>query len=348
VAAADEPSVTLAAVGDLMLANVIARNMAAEGVDQPFAEVAPFLQQADITFGNLEGTFTERGVARPKNYTFRTPQSLAGGLLNAGFDILSLGNNHTMDFGPEGLQDTMNTLNFLGIPHAGAGNNKAEAHAPAILEANGLRVGFLSYVNVGQEIGSGYVNETAAAGADSPGVAWSRPGDVAADVAALRPQVDVVVVSMHIGIEGAFALREWQLETARAAIDAGAALVLGHHAHVLQRIEHYGEGVIIYGLGNFVFDVANPGLNNTRSVIAYFELTKGGVSGYDFVPAVINVFENRPEPVLDASGLPILLHILGLQELPADPQLPSGRGADGEESAEPTPEATPTATPQEP
>jgi poly-gamma-glutamate capsule biosynthesis protein CapA/YwtB (metallophosphatase superfamily) len=340
-----EPSVTLAAVGDLMLANVIAQNMAARGVDQPFAAVAPYLQQADITFGNLEGTFTERGIARPKNFTFRTPQSLAGGLLNAGFDLLSLGNNHMMDFGPEGLHDTIDTLNYLGIPHAGAGNNEAEARAPVILEANGLRIGFLAYVNVGQEIGSGYVNETAAADADSPGVAWARPSEVAADVAALRPQVDVVVISMHIGIEGAFVLREWQLETARAAIDAGAALVLGHHAHVLQRIEHYGEGVIIYGLGNFVFDVANPDLNNTRSVIAYFELTRDGVSGYDFVPAVINVFENRPEPVVDASGLPILLHILGRQELPPDPQPPAGQDTASEQSAEPALTPTPTATP---
>jgi poly-gamma-glutamate synthesis protein (capsule biosynthesis protein) len=119
--------------------------------------------------------------------------------------------------------------------------------------------------------------------------------------------------------------------------------VLGHHAHVLQRIEHYGDGVIIFGLGNFVFDVANPGRNNTRSVIAYFELTREGVTGYDFVPALIDVAENRPRPVVDGSGTPILTHILGLTELPPDPEPPE-LGEDDDtsgEEAEPTLEATP-------
>jgi poly-gamma-glutamate synthesis protein (capsule biosynthesis protein) len=338
-----EPSVRLAAVGDIMLANVIAQNMATQGVDQPFELVAPYLQQADITFGNLEGTLTERGTARPKNFTFRTPPALSGGLANAGFDILSVANNHTMDFGPEGLADTLAALDFLGIEHAGAGADEAQARQAVVLEANGLKVGFLSYVNVGQEVRSNYVNETAAADEDSPGVAWARPEDVSADVAALKPQVDVVVVSMHIGIEGSFTLRDWQIDTAHAAIDAGASLVLGHHAHVLQRIEHYGDGVIIFGLGNFVFDVANPGRNNTRSVIAYFELTREGVAGYDFVPALIDVAENRPRPVVDGSGTPILTHILGLTELPPDPEPPE-LGEDDDtsgEEAEPTLEATP-------
>lgn len=337
-----EPSVRLAAVGDIMLANVVAQNMAAQGIDQPFELVAPYLQQADITFGNLEGTLTERGTARPKNFTFRTPPALSGGLVNAGFDILSVANNHTMDFGAQGLEDTLAALDFIGIARQGAGANEAEARTPVILEANGLRIGFLSYVNVGQEVNSNYVNETAAADEDSPGVAWARPEDVTADVAALKPQVDVVVVSMHIGIEGSFTLRDWQTDTAHAAIDAGASLVLGHHAHVLQRIEHYGDGVIIFGLGNFVFDVANPDRNNTRSVIAYFELTREGVTGYDFIPTVIDVNENRPRPIIDGSGTPILTHILGLTELPPDPE-PPGLGEDddtGGEGAEPTPEPT--------
>jgi poly-gamma-glutamate capsule biosynthesis protein CapA/YwtB (metallophosphatase superfamily) len=339
-----EPSVRLAAVGDIMLANVIEQNMAAQGVDQPFELVAPYLQQADMTFGNLEGTLTERGSPRPKNYTFRTPPSLAGGLVNAGFDILSVANNHTMDFGPEGLEDTLATLDYLGIKRQGAGANEAEARTPVILEANGLKIGFLSYVNVGQEVRSNYVNETAAADADSPGVAWAYPEDVSADVAALKAQVDLVVVSVHIGIEGSFVLRDWQTDTAHAAIDAGAALVLGHHAHVLQRIEHYGDGVIIFGLGNFVFDVANPGRNNTRSVIAYFELTRAGVVGYDFVPALIDVGENRPRPILDGSGTPILTHILGLTELPPDPTPPEPDSEEPEDETneEPTPQPTPT------
>ncbi|HEX5938961.1 MAG TPA: CapA family protein, partial [Dehalococcoidia bacterium] len=338
-----EPSVRLAAVGDIMLANVISSNMAAQGVDQPFELVAPYLQQADITFGNLEGTFTDRGVAQPKNFTFRTPPELSGGLVNAGFDILSVANNHTMDFGPEGLEDTLATLDFIGIARQGAGANEAEARAPVVLEANGLRVGFLSYVNVGQEMRSNYVNQVAEADEDSPGVAWARPENVSADVAALEPQVDVVVVSMHIGIEGSFNLRDWQYDTAYAAIDAGADLVLGHHAHVLQRIEHYGDGVIIFGLGNFVFDVANPGRNNTRSVIAYFELTRDGVSGYDFIPALIDVAENRPRPILDGSGTPILTHLLGITELPADPTPPAE--SEAEEGGESGEDATPTAVP---
>ncbi|MEX2237654.1 MAG: CapA family protein [Dehalococcoidia bacterium] len=342
VATEPEPSVTIAAVGDLMLANVVATNMQNLGVDQPFELVSPYLQQADITFGNLEGTLTDRGVARPKNYRFRTPPSLAGGLLNAGFDIISVANNHTMDYGPDGLTDTLGTLDYLGIPRVGAGLNEAEARAPVILEVNGLRIGFLAYVNVGQEVKSDYVNEIAAAGENSPGVAWARPENVSADVAALNPQVDLVVVSMHIGIENSFSIREWQTETAFAAIDAGAELVLGHHAHVLQRLETYGEGVIIWGLGNFIFDLSRPG-NKTLTAIAYFELTRDGVTGYDFLPAEINVVEHRPRPILDASGLRLVTHLLGFTELPREEE-PLDSSVDVN-SETPTVEPTATATP---
>jgi poly-gamma-glutamate synthesis protein (capsule biosynthesis protein) len=273
-----------------MLARDIITIMDEHGSARPFAAVRDKLADADITIANMEGTYTERGVAANKKYTFRTPPRHARGLADAGIDIVSLGNNHAMDFGPIALDDTLAALDTAGVRHSGAGANATIAREPAVLEANGLKLAFLSY---------NAVTESTPATGSSPGVAWGDVASIGADVTEARRVADAVVVSLHAGTEYQDAPTSLQRQLARAAIDAGASLVLGHHAHVFQGWEHYRGGVIVYGLGNFVFDLdpedyATLGPRPFQTAIIRVELTRDGVTKIEARPVFIDPVENRP------------------------------------------------------
>jgi poly-gamma-glutamate capsule biosynthesis protein CapA/YwtB (metallophosphatase superfamily) len=228
-------SVTLAAVGDIMLARRITTLMYEHGSVYPFERVLPLLQNADLTIANSEGSFTERGEAQVKAYTFRVPPRFAAGLAQAGIDAVSLGNNHTADYGPGGVADTIAALDAAGIKHAGAGMNEAQAGQPALLESQGLHIAFLSYTNI---------MENTFAGPDSAGVALATPDAIAAGVRAAKSQADVVIVALHSGVEYTDAPQPGQQQLAHAAIDAGALIVLGHHPHTLQGWSRYNGGLI--------------------------------------------------------------------------------------------------------
>jgi len=201
--------------------------------------------------------------------------------------VLSLANNHAMDFGSQGLFDTRLNLGQVGIGSVGAGVNAAEAHMPVILERNGLRLAFLAYVDVPVEKG-GFDAHSWIASGTQPGIAWANPDQIKLDVTAAKAQADVVIVQLHAGYE----INDYfpsvspnQQEEARAAIDAGAALVIGSHPHVLQTIEQYHGGLIAYSLGNFVFDEYDGIANAT--IILRVVLTRAGVESYDWVPVLI-------------------------------------------------------------
>src|SRR3990172_4211797 len=201
--------VTLNAVGDLMLARDIVTLMDEHGSGYPFEAVRELLADADVMVANLEGTFTERGEAVDKLYTFRTPPRHARGLAEAGIDLVALGNNHTLDFGVEGLADTLAALEAAGVRYSGAGANDAAARRPALLTASGLRLAFLSF---------SAVSESTPAGEASPGVAWGDAAKIGADVTAAKREADLVIVSLHAGVEYQGAPRETQRALARAAV----------------------------------------------------------------------------------------------------------------------------------
>jgi len=282
--------VALNAVGDLMLERDIITLMDDNGSVYPFAAVADVLGDADVTIANMEGTFTERGTQATKLYTFRTPPRHAIGLAQAGIDVVALGNNHTMDYGAVGLEDTLTALDDAGVPYSGAGVNATEARKAALLEANGVRLAFLSYNGVG---------EATFASASSPGVARADLAWVRQDVSSALTVADLVIVSLHDGTEYQDAPTAAQRAFAQAAIDAGAALFLGSHAHVFQGWQQYGDGVIVWGLGNFVFDLdfedlATLGPRPFQTAIMRFELTKDGVQSVEAVPVYIDPAQNRP------------------------------------------------------
>jgi poly-gamma-glutamate capsule biosynthesis protein CapA/YwtB (metallophosphatase superfamily) len=236
-----------AAVGDVMLGGTAAPEMVKFGYAHPFTDIADMLHDAQIVFANLEGPLTDVGEAETdKRYVFRSPPAeVAPALAAAGINVVSLANNHILDYGVEGLKTTLTALAAAGIQHAGAGMDLQQARQPAIVKAGGYTVALLAY--------SLTFPESFWAGAERPGAAFGHENYVRVDVARARERADIVVVSFHWGREATTELREYQPRLAHAAIDAGATVVLGHHPHILQGIERYKQGIIFYSLGNFAF-----------------------------------------------------------------------------------------------
>jgi hypothetical protein len=226
-----EERLCIKAVGDICLDGVAA---------DPFVGVAAELD-ADVLFGNLECCFAERGTPADK-VVFNADPTSARFLVDHGFDVLCLANNHVMDFGVEGLEDTLAVLERHGLVYNGAGRSAKEASAPTWVEAKGLRVAVLSTA------------DATGGDADRPGVSAINTKAMAATIRAVRASADVVVASYHGGIELDTTPSPSIVRNLRSLVDAGADVVLGHHPHVLQAAEVYRGRVIAYSLGNFVFD----------------------------------------------------------------------------------------------
>jgi poly-gamma-glutamate capsule biosynthesis protein CapA/YwtB (metallophosphatase superfamily) len=260
--------VTLLAVGDLLLGSSVKSRILAEGADYPFRPAAAILRTADITFGNLECPLTERGVATAgksaeslqakRNFLFRAPTACGAGLADAGFDVVSVANNHAMDYSAEGLRDTLSSLRAAGVQPVGGGEEITAACAPVILTRGKTRVAFLAIADV--------LPPFSAAGKTTPGIAPARStaarprfeAAVTAQLRALHEHVDFVFVSVHWGKERWTRPTPRQVKLGRFLIDAGADGVIGHHPHVLQPIERYHDKPIAYSLGNFISYTGKP------------------------------------------------------------------------------------------
>jgi poly-gamma-glutamate synthesis protein (capsule biosynthesis protein) len=281
---ADE-TVHLAAVGDIMLNRSLGGALASGDKEYPFVNVSEVLREADLTVGNLESALGIIGEPANKSYAFRAPPEAANSLDSAGFDLLSLANNHAMDFGPQALIQAIDQLGQSGISVVGAGEDELQAREPWIVAVNEVTIAFLGYVDVPVEV-SGFDTKTWAAGANSAGVAWASAELMEQDIASARSRADVVVVLLHSGYEYTQQPSPEQVNAAQIAIDAGANLVIGHHSHLLQGVSFYNGGVIVYGLGNFAFDMEG----SRDSAILNVWLDEDGVRNIGFVPVTIGPF----------------------------------------------------------
>ena len=212
----------------------------------PFLNISDFLNSADITFGNLETTISDNGYNVGSIYSFRANPKSVEGLTYAGFDALSVANNHIGDWTQRAMEDTFSILEENNIAVVGGGNNEADAHTARVIEKNGTRFGFLGYTDLGARY-------TEAVG-DEAGIAWLDKDRMVADVAEAKKISDVVIVSVHMGEEYAPRANVRQRDTATAALEAGATLFIGHHPHVVQDSQYDANGYIAYSLGNFIFD----------------------------------------------------------------------------------------------
>ncbi len=238
--------VVVQAAGDLMLGGRWEQQVARDGYYHPFEKIAPELKKGDITLVNLEAPLTSRGSEFvDKKYRFRGKPAAVAALKKAGITTVTLANNHSMDYGPVGLLDTLQQLDKAGIGHVGAGENLAAARKPVIFDIRGTKVAILGYsLTLPQEFW---------AGDKRAGTAPLMEKTVKEDIVAARKQAGIVIVTAHWGEEGTTRLREYQPRLARMMIDSGADAVIGHHPHILQGVEKYKRGIIFYSLGNFAF-----------------------------------------------------------------------------------------------
>jgi poly-gamma-glutamate synthesis protein (capsule biosynthesis protein) len=259
--------------GDVMLGRLVGEAMLREGADYPLGAVAGLLRGADLTIANLECAVcepAERWHGAPKAYYFRAPPAAGQALVDAGVKLVSLANNHILDYGVPGLLDTLHLLDAHGIAHAGAGRDLDAALQPAIVERCGLRIGMAAFCDHQDDF---------AAGADRPGMAWldlrDEAGAVDAFARALAPLraagCDWTVLSLHWGPNLVWRPAPHLQSLAHAALDLGWRIVFGHSAHVFQGVELYRGGVILYAAGDLVDDYrVEPGFRNDHQLL--FEL----------------------------------------------------------------------------
>ncbi|MFC1821058.1 CapA family protein [Thermodesulfobacteriota bacterium] len=287
-------SITMITVGDVMLHGEATKNI--------FDNVGDVMRSGDITFANCEQTYSDKGVGHSAGID---PTKSIDTMIDAGIDVISIANNHTLDAGIDALLDTIERMGKTNIKVVGVGKNLEESRQPVILERKGTRVGFLAYGCIGPE---GYE-----AWEDKPGYAPMRtytiydkwdyqpgtppriitvayPDELAAmeeDVRKLKSQVDVVAVSFHWGLHfQPEKIPMYGFQVGHAAIDAGADIILGGHDHVLKGIEVYKGKVIFYALNNFAFGMRQRGSGEMQRPPRH-DIYRGGkllMEMYDFKP----------------------------------------------------------------
>lgn len=243
------PLVHLGFVGDIMLARQVETKINTVGGSDyrfPFVRVKKTLERYHVLFGNLEGPISDKGSDRGSLYSFRMNPRTIEGLTYAGFDVLSVANNHSGDWGKEAFIDTLYRLEDAPISYVGGGLNEERAYRHIIETVGETRIAYLAF----SQFGKNYFE------ARGPflGLAVIDRAKIKAGIARARQDADIVVVSFHFGDEYQKESNDYQREIARAAIDFGADLVVGHHPHVVEPLERYERGYIAYSLGNFVFD----------------------------------------------------------------------------------------------
>jgi poly-gamma-glutamate synthesis protein (capsule biosynthesis protein) len=271
----------------------------------PFRKALPVLQKSELLFGNLECTHSSLDL-RSRDYhsvQMRGEPRVIRALPKAGFHVVNVANNHSLQHGNDTFRDTVSMLEGAGIGCCGiAADALATRAKPLIVQRNGLAIGFLGYSLRPRQ----YFEHV-------PLYAEGHANQMECDVTELRGRVDVVVVSVHWGEEFIQEPAPQEMQLARRLVDAGAALIIGHHPHVLRGIERHDQGCIVYSLGNFVCDMVwDDTLRN--SMVFECELTSAGVRNVNLVPVFIN--DNfQPEPLSGPRAERALQHI---EKLSAD------------------------------
>jgi gamma-polyglutamate biosynthesis protein CapA len=307
--------IRLIAVGDICPGDLVCLGfgtgtlMRSRGPYFALERARALLREGDVVLGNLEGVLSNHG-ADPSNIDsmeFRGVPEFAHALRDAGFNVMTVANNHVGDYGPEGIADTVNNLKSAGVHVLGL-RDKNRTATPLIQEIKGLRIGWLSY--------TWHFSRNRAQ--DTELLSLTKGHEVPAEIAALRREVDFLIVTPHWGAELVSLPPQSVFKHAHAMADAGADLILGHHPHVLQGMERRGKCLIVYSLGDFLFDDWLPWLTET----ALFRCTieEGEVRNPEFVPLKINR-NFQPQPATKAQSRRILRRIERSTRAINDPKL---------------------------
>ena len=276
-------SANIAFIGDVNFTGRISDAIVKDGISWPFEKVAKELSGADFTVANLESPLGVGGYKYcPKRVYFKADPNYADALCLAGIDLVSLANNHALDYGPEVLEQTKQELTKRGILYAGIVENNSHINKPVIVEINKTKIGFLSFCNAcPQEFAPTNV---------TMGVSVGYSKTMVTQIKQLKPKVDFVVVMPHWGTEYAGPDIN-QKRQAQKAVDAGADLVIGHHPHVVQQAVKIGDSIVAYSLGNFLFPMRWE--TSMDSMILNVLLEKGRSIQWNYLP--VSLENNRPE-----------------------------------------------------
>ncbi|RZU75332.1 poly-gamma-glutamate synthesis protein (capsule biosynthesis protein) [Micromonospora kangleipakensis] len=278
--------ITLAFAGDVHFAGRTAGLLGNPAT--AFGPISSTLSTADLAMVNLETAVTTRGTPEPKEFHFRAPANAYDAVKAAGVDVVSIANNHTLDYGRVGLSDTLDAAKASGVPAVGAGVNAAAAYAPWITEIRGTTVAFLAFSQVSELWSSWKATDTQA------GIAMTRDlGRAVAAVQAARQHADVIVVYVHWGMEGESCPPAEAREFARAMAEAGATIVVGTHAHLLLGEGWMGRTFVQYGLGNFLW-WRDDAYSNDTGVLRVI-LHGSATVKTEFVPALISRRTGQPQ-----------------------------------------------------
>ena len=293
VAVVDEQqAITVKAVGDVMLSRKVGRLMNEDGVDYPVKKVADYLADADFTFGNLESPISGKGTKLPgKGIWFRAEPYTVEALQIAGFDLVCLANNHMMDYDEPALLETGEILDKAGILHIGSGANKEEAAKIEITEVKGVKIAWIAYSEMADLFFSFEYPRRLRAEQDKPGINSYNIDNICADIESVRDKADIVIVTLHWGLEYQDYPQDYQTAHAHKMIDSGADLIIGHHPHCIQGMEAYKNGLIFYSLGNFIFD--QDWSEQTKKGVT-LKLTLNGFSWQDVEILPVYITEGQP------------------------------------------------------
>lgn len=273
----EESSVSLLFAGDIYLSEHVRNAYSkAGGINGVLSDgLRMEIDSADLFMANEEFPFSDRGTQAPdKQFTFRLPTEQVHLLQEIGTDLVTLANNHALDFGTDALLDTCQVLDEAGILHVGAGENLEAAVRLEIVEKNGIRFGFLGASRV-------FPVASWAAGANHPGMLSAYdPEALCGVIREAKTQCDYLTVYVHWGIERNTSPESYQRTQGRQYIDAGADLVVGSHPHVLQGIEYYQGKPILYSLGNFIFGSSIP-----ETMLVKVEVSQDGSTALSLIPA---------------------------------------------------------------
>jgi poly-gamma-glutamate synthesis protein (capsule biosynthesis protein) len=298
---AKRTKVTLSFVGDVIFAGHVQERLEQQGYDYPYKPVHAYLN-ADIQVADMESPVTTIGTQQLKEYTYQSTPKALPAFRKAGFDVVTLANNHSMDYGVAGLLDTMRNLTNNGIKYTGAGRTADEAYAPVVVKRKGVKIAFVGLSHVVPNASWKAQNKSTPFPNGVTGVAhlYDMPAALHA-VKRAKQVADLVVVLPHWGVERVMTPNATQTMMAHALIDAGADLIVGAHPHVAQSIEQYKGKWIAYSVGNFLF-TTSVHASTWKSIILDATCSKAAGCSIAVKPIANDMQQPRPMPVADATA----------------------------------------------
>jgi poly-gamma-glutamate capsule biosynthesis protein CapA/YwtB (metallophosphatase superfamily) len=273
------PVIRVTFAGDLMLDWSVKTTTRKYGSGYPFKQVKAEVSNSDLAVANLETAVTNRNAMFPKTYNFKADPAATAGVKNAGFDLVSLANNHSMDYKREGLLDTLAELKKHNLSYIGAGKNSVEAYRAKRYTIKGKKVSFIAFSKVIPD--TSWIAQSKRAGVAS----GYNLNTILQSIKRESAFSDYVFVYLHWGIEMNKRPDAYQRTWAKRMIDAGADGVVGSHSHVLQGFEYYKGKPIAYSLGNFLFPNYVRG-DKAQTGLLHFDIQSGKI-GMSFTPYYI-------------------------------------------------------------